>query len=526
MPSLRATPDSLRADLAASSSPPTLEPGDTLADRYRLDREVGRTEAGIVFDAVDAMLNRRVAVEVASSIEEPKARRKWARDAMLAQRLEGEHVLRVLDVGNAAGGVPYAVREAALCTMAAEIEVKGALPIALAVAWTLETCEAIAEAHALGMAHGDLRLDNIYLVRGATEPSVKVAWTSAAKAERAAKEDVARDLAGLGAMLRVLSTGRMSDDESDGAPTLPSDLAHAVARALSIDPRDRIQNVAELARMLAPYAPPGHPSARNVVFLLSRAGIVGGTLPTKPPTSRRQSAIVPVAPVLPVVAAPSAPSTPSTPTDFTDEWFGHAPRAPLGGTLAPARHRARPAFALVSVALIGLVLGGSWLLWQNGKLPRWTGTAPPDGVGKTEVTGAPATAAEPTTAEPATATAAATATATAPAAPMRAQPATTSVESLPSAPVTTAAHADVPPVATSTTPTTKRAQADERSTTTPPLGGGDLRYVDPPAATTTATPTPAGDSTSAPSLGSPSPPTTSPEPVPTQPQQPVQGPSF
>ena len=182
MHSPRANSDSVR------SGPPSA-PGDTLADRYRLEREGVRTEAGVVFDAVDLELNRRVAVEIASSIEEPSARQKWARDAALAQRLEGAHVLRVLDVGNV-NGVPYAVREAGLCTMAAEIEVKHVHRIPLAVAWTLEACEAISEAHALGMAHGDLRLDNIYLVREPTEQSVKVAWTSAAKAERAARSSI------------------------------------------------------------------------------------------------------------------------------------------------------------------------------------------------------------------------------------------------------------------------------------------------------------------------------------------------
>ena len=406
MPSLRANPDSVRPDLAASSTSPVLEPGDTLADRYRLDREVGRTEAGVVFDAVDAMLNRRVAVEVASSIEEPKARRKWMRDAMLAQRLEGEHVLRVLDVGTMVGGVPYAVREAALCTMAAEIEVKGALPMALAVAWTLEACEAIAEAHTLGMAHGDLRLDNIYLVRGATEPTVKVAWTSAAKAERAAKEDVARDLAGLGAMLRVLSTGRLTDDEADGAPTLPSDLAHAVARALSLDPRDRIHNVAELARMLAPYAPPGHPSARNIIVLDVARG------------DRGRNAAEHAAEL----------ETPERSRCRSLRWFPSSRRrarrarrrigraSPTSGSVvlrarrSSGRSRRRgvapgPPSRSCRLALIALVLGGSWFLWQSGKLPRWTGVAPAEAVGKTEVTSAPATTAEPAAAEPAAATA-------------------------------------------------------------------------------------------------------------------------
>ncbi len=452
MPSSRANPDSL----------------GSISERYRLDRDGVRTEAGVVFDAVDLDLNRRVAVEIASSIEEPKARRKWARDAMLAQRLEGAHVLRVLDVGNV-DGVPYAVREAALCTMAAEIEVKSALPIPLAVGWTLEACEAVAEAHALGMAHGDLRLDNIYLVRGTSEPSVKVAWTSAAKAERAAKEDIARDLAGLGVLLRVLATGRFGDDdEADGAPTLPTELAHAVARALSVDPRERLQNVAELARMIGPFAPPGHPSARNVAFLMSRAGIVSGAIPGSPPTSTRRPIVAPSVPdpfradtSKTEAASPAATDRLS----FTDEWFGGGARASLAGTLAqmPA-HRARPAFALVSAALIALVLGGSWFLWQNGNLPRWTGAAPPDAVGTTEVTSAPAPAVEPAAVEPA-------AVARAAVEPTNAAT-STSVDVLPNAPAEPAR--------------TKRSAVEPKAN-----AAAELRYVDPPATPTTPTAVPA-----------------------------------
>lgn len=498
MESSRANPDSFGSaprSLPSSSAGPAAaaEAGDTLAERYRLDREGVRTEAGVVFDAVDLNLNRRVAVEIASSIEEPKARRKWARDAMLAQRLEGAHVLRVLDVGNV-DGVPYAVREAGLCTMATEIEAKNTLPIPLAVAWTLEACEAIAEAHALGMAHGDLRLDNIYLVRGTPEPSVKVAWTSAAKAERAAKEDIARDLAGLGVLLRVLATGRFGDDEADGAPTLPTELAHAVARALSIDPREKLQNVAELARMIGPFAPPGHPSARNVSFLMSRAGIVSGAIPGSPPSSTRRPIVTAPAPDR-ADTSKTADASSSTTTDrlsFTDEWFGRGARTSLAGRLAPVpTRRARPAFALVSAALIALVLGGSWFLWQNGKLPRWTGAAPPDAVGNTEVTSAPApvepTAIEPTNAAPAT-----------------------SVDALPNAPAEPAPPAEPTLAATGTSTTTT---ATKRYAVEPKANAAaELRYVDPPTTTTPATTTP---STAAGPLEEPTPTTVSPVTPPT-----------
>jgi serine/threonine protein kinase len=470
-----ANPDLVRRP--PTSQPAHLEGGDTLNERYRLDREVGRTEAGVVFDAVDLTSKRRVAVEIASSLEEPKARRKWARDAMLAQRLEGEHVLRVLDVGNLAGGVPFAVREAALCTLAAEVEATGALHIAKAVGWTLEACEAIAEAHALGMAHGDLRLDNIYLVRGTPEPQVKVAWTSAAKAERAAREDVSRDIAGLAVMLRILATGHVTAE--DGATTLPSDLAHAVARALAQENEGTFHNVSDLARALAPFAPPGHTSARNVAFLLSRAGVVTGPIPTKeaaPRSSRRGGATI-----VTTAREDAAPATDRA--SFTDEWFGRASRTSLVGQVAPRPNHRGLAFALVSVALIALVLGGTWLLWHDGKLPRWTGAAPPESVGNTEVTSAPAPAPEN-----ATTTAAPPATAEAPPA--------TAVESLPNAaPETNAAPAPTEAVTARPVhrPATRPAPAAEPAVTPT----SELRYVDPPSSTSStsttdeATPTPA-----------------------------------
>src|SRR5437762_2201081 len=121
LPHSHSIPDSARRPVSVPAAPSLFGAGDTISDRYRLDREAMRTEAGMVFDATDLTLERRVAVEVASSLAEPRARRKWARDALLAQRLEGEHVLRITDVGNLPDGIPYVVRESALRTLAGEL---------------------------------------------------------------------------------------------------------------------------------------------------------------------------------------------------------------------------------------------------------------------------------------------------------------------------------------------------------------------------------------------------------------------
>lgn len=365
--------------------------GDVIRDRYHLEREAVRTEAGMVFDATDLVLSTRVAVEVASSIIEPRARGKWTRDAMMAQRLEGEHVLRVIDAGALPNGVPFMVREVATKTLADEVAAKGALPLPEAVAYTLDACEALAEGHALGMAHGDLRLDNVHVAVGTDGPVLKVSWTSAAKAEVAAKEDVARDIAGLGALLRVLATGRL-DIQADGAATLPADLAHTVGRALAEDRQVSFNNVSELAQALAPFAPPGHTSARNVALLLSRVGIVGAGMPRDRMTDPPRISLAPVS---------RDTSEAGDRASITDEWFGGASRTSLvGQVVAPAPSKRGAAFAFVSLALISLVLSGTWLLFENGKLPRWSGAAPPEEVGTTQVTNAEPNSAAPAAAAP------------------------------------------------------------------------------------------------------------------------------
>lgn len=389
MQATEGSPDSVHpsSDASDGTAEESISAGGTITERYYLDREAVRTEAGMVYDATDLTTNARVAVEVASSIVEPRARSKWERDAMLAQRLEGDHVLHVIDAGALPNGVPFIVREASTTTLADELGGRGALPLAEAVGYTLDACEAVAEGHALGMAHGDLRLDNIHLASGPNGPTVKVSWTSAAKAERAAKEDVARDIAGLGALLRVLATGRL-DMEADGAPTLPSEVATTVARALNEDPEGTFNDVAELARSLAPFAPPGHRSARSVALIMSRAGVVDSPLPAAAAHAAHSSPRISLAPVSSRIIDRSSERVSGA------DWFARSasPRTSRTSIFAepPPRKNHGALFAFVSLALIGLVLGGTWLLFQNGKLPRWSGAAPPEEVGTTQVTNATA----------------------------------------------------------------------------------------------------------------------------------------
>lgn len=335
--------------------------GEALHERYELEASASRTNTGVVYSARRRADGKAIGFVVASRLSDPKQRVRFVHDATVSQRLDGEHVLRIFDVGLLPSGVPFAVREPTIASLAAEIRTRGPLPLAQAVAWTLEACEAIAEAHALDMAHGDLRPDNVYLARRERgEPVVKVEWMSAAKASQATAEEPARDLVALGKLLRVLATGQVDCDEAEGAPTLPCEVACTVARALATSNDPPFRDVAEFAEALAPYAPSGHPSARNVAFLFARAGLLKVDAP-KPPQA-------------PLIQR--GPTNVSRGESLDDSWFDHKERASLAPVLPMASRTTT--FAAVSIATIGTVLGSTLLLWATDRLPRWTGTAAQD----------------------------------------------------------------------------------------------------------------------------------------------------
>ena len=359
--------------------------GATVFERYRIERENGCSDSGIVYDAVEVRTGKSVALEIATDVGDDDARQRLARDAMLAQRLEDEHVLRVLEAGILSDGSPYVVREPALATLASEIEARGALEPQQAVAWTLEVCEALAEAHALGMAHGDVRPETVCLARNEDgQPVAKLAWTTKAKAERAAQEDVARDIEGVGWLLRYLLTGS-TDAEADNARTLPNELSYAVARATTNDVDARFKNIGELASTIARWAPPEHEAARNISFILSRAGMMSA--PPAAPISTRSPAVNPLPP-------PTKPVMSQLVDHDDDRWFSARERTSLP-SIPPPRKKGST-FAIVSLILLALVIGGTIFLTKTNKLPQWSGSAPvlekdpqiPEPVGRTELTGA------------------------------------------------------------------------------------------------------------------------------------------
>src|SRR5688572_13177381 len=136
--------------------PGYLQPGEIIADRYRLERELGRGAMGTVWSAQHVTLGQRVAIKLISPehVESPEARLRFSNEAKAAARLKSRHVVQVIDDGQTSEGMPYIV-----------MECLGALPLAEAVRVVTHVCRALSRAHAHNIVHRDLKPANIFLAK-------------------------------------------------------------------------------------------------------------------------------------------------------------------------------------------------------------------------------------------------------------------------------------------------------------------------------------------------------------------------
>jgi len=106
----------------------------------------------------------------------PLLEARFARETRLAAGLGSEHLARVGAFGHTDTGDPFIVMEMLSGRdLAAELAERGRLPIAEAVDAVVEACAGVAEAHAAGLLHRDLKPRNLFVTREAgAAPSIKV----------------------------------------------------------------------------------------------------------------------------------------------------------------------------------------------------------------------------------------------------------------------------------------------------------------------------------------------------------------
>jgi serine/threonine protein kinase len=280
------------------SSPSLPHIGDILADKYRIDDQLGEGGMAVVFGAHHLLLDKPVAVKVLSPElpQLPQLTERFLSEARAAARVDSPYVTRVMDVGALANGLPYMVMERLDgCDLEELLRREKKLAIDVAVDYVLQALQGLAQAHALGIVHRDLKPANLFLAHQPDGTSIikildfgiarlgksprltmqgavgSPTYMSPEHIRNSEKLDHRTDIWAMGVVLYELLTGK-PPIEGEGVtetlaaildttapstrtirPEIPKELDAAIFKCLSHELKKRWADVAQLAYAIAPF---------------------------------------------------------------------------------------------------------------------------------------------------------------------------------------------------------------------------------------------------------------------------------
>ena len=270
-----------------------------VADRYRIERELGQGGMATVYLAWDLRHDRKVALKVLRpELAATIGPERFLREIRIAAQLQHPHVLPMLESGEADGFLFYVMPFVDGQSLRDRLTREGELPVHEAVKLLVEITDALSYAHAQGVVHRDVKPDNVMVsgrhalvmdfgvAKAVSEASGRNTLTTAGVAlgtpaymapEQAAADphvDHRADIYAVGVMAYELLGGRTPftggtpqqilaahvtqapDPVSKYRPAIPPALEQAIMRCLAKRPADRWQSADELLAQLEPLATP------------------------------------------------------------------------------------------------------------------------------------------------------------------------------------------------------------------------------------------------------------------------------
>jgi eukaryotic-like serine/threonine-protein kinase len=211
-------------DVTPSSTGPALAPDRLLARRYRLVQRVARGGMAEVWEAVDEILSRPVAVKILLphlAADEAFVTR-FRREAVAAARLSHPHIVAVYDTWTDDGYEGIVMELVRGTTLRAVLDEQGALPPRRVAGIGAQVADALEVAHRSGLVHRDVKPGNILLTE---DGRVLVADFGIAKASEATS-----DLTEVG---QVVGTAKyLSPEQVEGRPLDPRSDVYALGVVL------------------------------------------------------------------------------------------------------------------------------------------------------------------------------------------------------------------------------------------------------------------------------------------------------
>jgi len=276
-----------------------------LADRYRIERELGQGGMATVYLAEDVRHRRRVAIKVLhpelSAVLGPD---RFLKEIELTANLQHPHILPLFDSGAVEGLLYYVMPFVEGETLRSRLSREHQLPIAEAVRITTDVAGALEYAHKRGIVHRDIKPENILLHDGQpqvadfgialavqqaggsrmTQTGMSLGTPQYMAPEQAMGDkgvDARADVYALGAVAYEMLSGEppftgptaqaivakvMTETPRPLAPqrpTVPAEVEAAVLTALEKLPADRFATAAEFAAALTDDAKPRRRGAKT-----------------------------------------------------------------------------------------------------------------------------------------------------------------------------------------------------------------------------------------------------------------------
>jgi Tol biopolymer transport system component/tRNA A-37 threonylcarbamoyl transferase component Bud32 len=317
-----------------------------LADRYRIERELGQGGMATVYLAEDLRHRRKVAVKVLRpELAATLGSERFFREIEVAARLQHPHILPLHDSGEAGGFLYYVMPYVEGESLRERLLRQRELPVHDAVKILIEIVDALAYAHSRGVVHRDIKPDNVLL-------SGRHALVTDFGVAKAVSE----------------ATGRQQLTTAGVALGTPAYMAPEQAAAdPHIDHRVDIYAVGVVGYELLTGRPPftGISAQEVLAAHVTRA--------PEPVTAHRASVPQPLGTVI----MKCLEKRPADRWQTADELLGQLePLATPSSGLTPAQTQPFPAASapaglrrLMPVALLAAVAGLAALLWPRGKAP-------------------------------------------------------------------------------------------------------------------------------------------------------------